>query len=108
VPPEWWSLLDRNDLPEGSGDPDDSHPHRRSRDEDVTRALRGHHAARPEPRWHQWVTNSALIAIAALLLTVGLGTTTPKGISVILLLVGILTLLVIAGIQVADGIHRRR
>jgi hypothetical protein len=58
-------------------------------------------------RWRLWVTNGALLAIALLMLTLGLGTATPKAIAAILLLVGILALLALVGIQVARSTHRR-
>jgi hypothetical protein len=48
-----------------------------------------------------------LIAIAVLLLAVGLGTTTPKGLAAILLLIGIAVLLALVGMQVARSKHRR-
>jgi hypothetical protein len=108
VPPEWWSLLDRNDLPKGGGELDDGRSHRRGRDEDIIHALRGRHAPHRAPRRYAWVTNLALLAIAALLLVAGLGNTTPKGIALILIVVGVLTLLTAVVIQVARAALRRR
>ena len=53
------------------------------------------------------MTNVALVAIAALLLAVGLGNTNPNGLGPILLLMGIAALLALVGIQVARSTHRR-
>ena len=107
VPPDWWDLLDRNDLPKGGGQADRGPRRRRSRDEDIIPAQRGARPPRMALRWRLWVTNVALLAIALLMLTLGLGTATPKAIAAILLLVGILALLALVGIQVASSTHRR-
>jgi hypothetical protein len=53
------------------------------------------------------VTNVALLAIAVLLLAVGLGTTPSTETGAILLLLGILALLALVGVQVARRTHRR-
>ena len=107
VPPEWWDLLDRNDLPKGGGESDRGSRRRRSREEDIIHGLQGGSAPRSPLRWRLWVTNVALVAIAALLLAVGLGSTTPNGLGPILLLMGIAALLALMGIQVARTTHRR-
>jgi hypothetical protein len=107
VPPEWWDLLDRNDLPKGGGEPDRGARRRRSREEDIIHGLQGGRTPRSPLRWRLWRTNVALIAIAVLLLAVGLGTSTPKGLAAILLLIGIAVLLALVGMQVARRTHRR-
>jgi hypothetical protein len=107
VPPEWWDLLDRNDLPRGGRDTDRGPRRRRSRDEDIIHGLQGERAPRPPLRWRSWATNVALIAVAVLLLTAGLSTSAPKGIAAILLLAGVVALLALAGIQVARRTRRR-
>ncbi len=53
------------------------------------------------------MTNVALVAIAVLLLVLGLGSTTPNGLAGVLLLMGIAALLALVGIQVARSTHRR-
>lgn len=107
VPPDWWDLLDRKDLPKGGGQADRGPRRRRSREEDIIHGLRAARPPRIALRWRLWVTNVALLAIAVLLLAVGLGTAAPKGIAVILLLLGSLALLALVGVQVARGTHRR-
>jgi hypothetical protein len=107
VPPEWWDLLDRNDLPKGGGESDRGSRRRRSRDEDIIHGLQGGSAPRSPLRWRLWVTNVALVAIAVLLLVLGLGSTTPNGLAGVLLLMGIAALLALVGIQVARSTHRR-
>jgi hypothetical protein len=107
VPPEWWDLLDRNDLPKGDGEPARGPRRRRSREEDMIHGLQGGSAPRSALRWRSWVTNVALIAVAALLLAVGLDTTPSTGTGAILLLLGILALLALVGVQVARRTHRR-
>jgi len=106
VPPEWWDLLDRNDLPKGGGESDRGSRRRRSREEDIIHGLQGGGAPRSALRWRSWVTNLALITVAVLLLTVGLSTAA-KGSGAILLLSGIVALLALVGIQVARRTHRR-
>jgi len=106
VPPEWWDLLDRNDLPQGGRESDRGPRRRRSREEDIIRGLQGGGAPRSALRWRSWVTNLALITVAVLLLTVGLSTAA-KGSGAILLLSGIVALLALVGIQVARRTHRR-
>jgi hypothetical protein len=54
------------------------------------------------------MTSVALMVVAALLLSVGLGTAMPPGIAPILLLTGGLALLALVGIQVSRGMRRRR
>jgi hypothetical protein len=107
VPPEWWDLLDRNDLPKGGGESDRGSRRRRSREEDIIHGLQGGSAPRSPLRWRLWVTNVALVAIAVLLLVLGLGSTTPNGLAGVLLLMGIAALLALVGIQVARSTHRR-
>ena len=107
VPPEWWDLLDRNDLPKGGGESDRGSRRRRSREEDIIHGLQGGSAPRSPLRWRLWVTNVALGAIAVLLLVLGLGSTTPNGLAGVLLLMGIAALLALVGIQVARTTHRR-
>jgi hypothetical protein len=107
VPPEWWDLLDRNDLPKGGGESDRGSRRRRSREEDIIHGLQGGSAPRSPLRWRLWVTNVALVAIAVLLLVLGLGSTTPNGLAGVLLLMGIAALLALVGIQVARTTHRR-
>jgi len=106
VPPEWWDLLDRNDLPQGGRESDRGPRRRRSREEDIIHGLQGGGAPRSALRWRSWVTNLALITVAVLLLTVGLSTAA-KGSGAILLLSGIVALLALVGIQVARRTHRR-
>ncbi|MGA3184872.1 MAG: hypothetical protein ABSE52_09780 [Candidatus Dormibacteria bacterium] len=106
VPPEWWDLLDRNDLPRGGRESDRGPRRRRSREEDIIHGLQGGGAPRSALRWRSWVTNLALITVAVLLLTVGLSTAA-KGSGAILLLSGIVALLALVGIQVARRTHRR-
>jgi uncharacterized membrane protein YtjA (UPF0391 family) len=105
VPPEWWSQLDRKDLPEGGGEPGDRRPRWRRRTHDFPDALP---ATRPGLRWHHWAANIALIVIAVLLLTAGLGGTAPNGIAPVLFLLGILTLVALVAVQVAGGTGHRR
>ena len=107
VPPEWWDLLDRNDLPKGGGESDRGSRRRRSREEDIIHGLQGGSAPRSPLRWRLWVTNVALVVIAVLLLVLGLGSTTPNGLAGVLLLMGIAALLALVGIQVARSTHRR-
>ena len=107
VPPEWWDLLDRNDLPKGGGESDRGSRRRRSREEDIIHGLQGGSTPRSPLRWRLWVTNVALVAIAVLLLVLGLGSTTPNGLAGVLLLMGIAALLALVGIQVARSTHRR-
>ena len=107
VPPEWWDLLDRNDLPKGGGESDRGSRRRRSRDEDIIHGLQGGSTTGARLRWRLWVTNVALVAIAVLLLVLGLGSTTPNGLAGVLLLMGIAALLALVGIQVARSTHRR-
>jgi hypothetical protein len=107
VPPEWWDLLDRNDLPKGDGEPARGPRRRRNREEEMIHGLPGGSAPRSALRWRSWVTNVALIAVAVLLLAVGLGTTPSTGAGAILLLLGILALLALVGVQVARRTHRR-
>jgi hypothetical protein len=105
VPPEWWSQLERTDLPAGGGELDEGRRHRRRRDADVLRALNG-----PPPglRWQRWGTNVGLIVIAVLLLTAGLGGPATTGMATVLIVLGILTLAVAVGVQLVTGAHRRR
>jgi hypothetical protein len=107
VPPDWWDLLDRNDLPKGGGERDRGPRHRGSRDEDIIRAPRVRRASRPAPGWRLWMTNVALLVVAVLLLTVGLASATPQGIAAILLTSGILVLLALVSIQLARRMRRR-
>jgi len=107
VPPEWWDLLDRNDLPKGGGESDRGSRRRRSREEDIIHGLQGGSTTGARLRWRLWVTNVALVVIAALLLAVGLGNTAPNGLGAVLLLMGIAALLALVGIQVARSTHRR-
>ena len=107
VPPEWWDLLDRNDLPKGGGESDRGSRRRRSREEDIIHGLQGGSAPRSPLRWRLWVTNVALVAIAVLLLVLGLGSTTPNGLAGVLLLMGSAALRALVGIQVARSTHRR-
>ena len=106
-PPEWWDLLDRNDLPKGGGESDRGSRRRRSREEDIIHGLQGGSTTGARLRWRLWVTNVALVVIAALLLAVGLGNTAPNGLGAVLLLMGIAALLALVGIQVARSTHRR-
>lgn len=104
MPPEWWSQLERTDLPDGGGEPGGRRGRRRRRDDDVLSTLGG----RTPLRWQRWVTNVALIAIAVLLLTAGLGGPTTAGMGPVLLLLGILTLVGAVVVQVVIGARRRR
>jgi hypothetical protein len=107
VPPEWWDLLDRNDLPKGGGESDGGSRRRRSREEDIIHGFQSGSAPRSPLRWRLWVTNVALVAIAVLLLALGLGGITPNGLAGALLLMGIAVLLMLVGIQVAHSARRR-
>jgi len=104
VPPDWWSQLDRNDLPPDGRDPGDGRGHRRGRD-DAAHALRGRRPARPGLSWQRWLINLALIAIAALLLIAGLDAT-PSGAAPILIVLGILILLAAVAVQTVRARHR--
>jgi hypothetical protein len=104
VPPEWWSQLERRDLPEGGGEPGARHPRfSRKRDHEVPRVP----SPRPAFQWQRWVSTLALIVIAALLLTAGLGGTAPEGIAPVLFLLGILTLVAVVVIQVSGSTRHR-
>jgi hypothetical protein len=95
VPPEWWSQLDRGDLPTGGGVPDRGHARVAEGEAEIIRALRGRRGAGPGAGWHRWITSLALTAIAVLLIVLWLGDATLKGIAAVLLLVGIVTLLAV-------------
>ncbi len=107
VPPDWWDLLDRNDLPKGGGEPGRGPRRRRGRDEDIIHGPDQGRVPRRSLRWRLWVTTLALIAIGMILLTLGLGTTTPKAIAAILLLLGIVVLLALVSLQVVRNTRRR-
>ena len=108
VPPEWWALLNRNDLPKGGGDPDDIRAHRGSRDDDIIHALRGQRSARPRAGWPRSATTAALLVIAALLLIIGVGPASSNGGAVVLIVVGLLILMAALALQVARVTLRRR
>ena len=106
VPPEWWSQLDRDDLPKGGREAMHRHD-RGDPDEQIIRALRGRRTAERAPSLRRWMTNVALVIIAALLLTIGIDNTTPTGIAAALLVISILALGATAGVQVVRRVRRR-
>jgi len=108
VPPEWWSLLERDDLPEGQSDL--SHTTAGwSGEEAPSRPPWGHrHYWRARPQWRVLMVNISLMLMASALLVVGIGYTSPSGAGAILLGCAILALLVAMGVQVARRMGRRR
>jgi uncharacterized membrane protein YtjA (UPF0391 family) len=104
VPPDWWPLLDRNDLPPGGGEPGGGRGHGRGR-ADAAHALRGRRPAGPRLTWQRWLLNVALIALAALLLIGGLDAT-PSWAAPILIVLGIVTLVAAVGVQAVRARHR--
>jgi len=106
VPPEWWNHLDRDDLPKGGREAMHRHDRGDSGDETV-RALRGSRAVGRAPGLRRWLTNVALVVIAALLLTIGIDNTAPTGIAAVLIGIAILALGAAAGVQVVRRLRRR-
>lgn len=103
VPPEWWSQLERTDLPEGGAEAGGRRGRRRRRDAETLTVPGGGTPL----RWQRWVTNVALIVIAVLLLTAGLGGPATEGVAPYLVVLGILTLVVAVIVQVTVRAHRR-
>ncbi len=107
VPPDWWSLLVRDDLPQGQADLGAVAGRRWAR-----RRPRGH--ARPRrfavagPRARMLIADLALLAVVVALIVVGFGYATPHGLTAVLLGCVVLALLVLLGIQVARLTGRRR
>lgn len=107
VPPDWWSLLARNDLPQGQAD---------------LEAVAGRRWARKRPRGHatprrfavtgsqarMLIADLALLALVVALIVVGFGYAAPTGLTAVLLGCGVLALVTLLGIQIARLTGRRR
>lgn len=107
VPPRWWSLLESDELPDDLGDADPGRADRWTRHDIPLRSLPGRGWPHAPRGWRAWVINVTLMAIAAVLLVLGLGYTTPRGVAAILLLFGVLTLLAVVGVQIVRRTNRR-
>ena len=107
VPPRWWSLLESDDLPGDLGDAEPGRANRRAHNDLPLRSLHGRGWPHAPGGWRAWAINLALMAVAAALLVVGLGYTTPRGVTAILLLFGVLTLLAVVGVQIVRRTNRR-
>ena len=70
------------------------------------RSLRGRTWLHAPVGWRAWVINLTLMAVAAVMLVLGLGYTTPRGIAAILLLFGVLSLLAVVGVEIVRRTHR--
>ena len=109
VPPDWWSLLERDDLPEGQADLNRGASEGWGREEIPGRTVWGRgHYWRARPHWRVLIANISLMLLASLLLVVGIGYTNPKGVAAVLLGCAVLALLVVMGVQVARRIGRHR
>ncbi|HYA00545.1 MAG TPA: hypothetical protein VEK76_09370 [Candidatus Binatia bacterium] len=107
LPPAWWAALARDDLPEGPVDPAAVTANRWTRGDERGRTDPGRGRPGRRPRWQAWLFNLALVALAALLLAFGVGLTTPRAIAAVLLVLGVLALLALAGIHIARRVSRR-
>jgi hypothetical protein len=107
VPPPWWSLLNREDLPTGQADAEYSTANRWSREQGPRGELLGRRRARAPRGWRMLLVNVTVLVSAVLLVVVGVAVTAPRGVAAVLLVTGMLALLAVLGVNIALRISRR-
>ena len=107
VPPEWWSLLDRDDLPRGMGDlgPSGGARWMRTPRLHLPRWQRLHGGGLR--LWRPLVVGVLLLAMAAMLLAIGIAYQSPEGIPAIVLGCGVVALTALLGIRLVRSLGRR-
>ena len=107
-PPSWWSSLVRDDLPDDHGNPSARSQSNWLVNDELIESLRDIPGIREQvpSRWRAWLINAAVIMVAALLLTVGLGYTSPRGVAAVALIFGLPILLVVVAVNVVRRRHR--
>jgi hypothetical protein len=93
--PAWWAALDRVDLPDDAGDTPASHPQWYPDLVDQQPPIRRVAGVEGLPsRWRAWFINLAVVAVAVLLVMLGVGVTSPREALTVGLLFGVPIMLV--------------